>query len=212
MILNEVNLLERMLADKRHRIVITPILNMREQIQPTSVDLRLGTEFKIIRNVRFPYLNLLEEKEKAERNAYQYTDTVKITYDEKFALHPNEFALGSTLEYIRLPSDIAGRMEGKSTWGRVGLQIHSTAGYVDPGFAGSLTFELQNVGKVPIPLYPGLRVAQITFYSTEFDSTIPYGKKAYSLYGGNVGTVGSRYYELPEIEVLRRIQEEKKDQ
>jgi dCTP deaminase len=189
MILSEIEVAMRMVdPDPERRIVITPIIDARAQFQPASFDLRLGTHFKIIRNVMFEYLDALRDPEEVGR----------------FVLQPTEFALGCTLEYYKLPNDIAGRLEGRSSWGRVGLQIHSTAGFVDPGFEGVLTFELQNVGKVPIPLYPGIRVAQISFYYAG-ESAIPYKEKAYSKYSGKSGTVGSLYYKDVEFEVLRRI-------
>jgi dCTP deaminase len=193
MLLSELQILERLCHwDPDKRLVIAPLINVRDQIQPTSVDLRLGTEFKIIRNARFEYLNLLEGQEKAERNLIDYIEDVTIPFNGKFVLHPNEFALSCTLEYLKLPRDLAGRLEGKSTWGRVGLQVHSTAGFVDPGFTGSLTFELQNVGKVPIPLFPGMRVAQICFYET-VSSYIPYTESGKRNYSGRAGVMGSQY-------------------
>lgn len=166
--------------------------------------MRLGTEFKIIKNVKFEYLDILKEEEEARLEVIDYTEDVRIPYNGKFVLHPREFVLGCTLEYIKLPNNIAGRLEGKSTWGRVGLQVHSTAGFVDPGFEGALTFELQNVGKVPIPLYPGLRVAQISLYQSE-ESSIPYQKKAYSYYSRRYGLLGSSYYKLPEVDKIRKL-------
>jgi dCTP deaminase len=205
MILSEIEVAMRMVdPDPERRIVITPIIDARAQFQPASFDLRLGTHFKIIRNVMFEYLDALRDPEEVGRDVERYTEDVHIPPDGKFVLHPNEFALGCTLEYVKLPNDIAGRLEGRSSWGRVGLQIHSTAGFVDPGFEGVLTFELQNVGKVPIPLYPGIRVAQISFYYAG-ESAIPYKEKAYSKYSGKSGTVGSLYYKDVEFEVLRRI-------
>jgi dCTP deaminase len=203
-LLTEKQILSRLCRRDKGRIVVTPILDMREQIQPSSLDLRLGSEFAIVRSARLAWLDILQDTEAAEAEIVRYLETVHISPEEKFILHPHDFALGCTLEYIRLPFDIAGRLEGKSTWGRVGLQIHSTAGFVDPGFEGALTFELQNVGRVPIPLYPAMRVAQICFYEVE-ESSIPYPKKAHASYGGHPGLITSKYFKLPDIEILQRI-------
>jgi dCTP deaminase len=204
MLLSELEILERLSTDDvRKRLVITPMIDAAQQIQATSVDLRLGTEFKIIRNARFPFLDLLKSREDAESDLGDYIEELRIQSHDEFVLHPDEFALGCTLEYLRLPADLAGRLEGKSTWGRVGLQVHSTAGFVDPGFNGSLTFELQNVGKVPIPLYPGLRVAQICFYRCG-ETAIPYPDETYDRYAGRVGVVGSQYFRLPELQQIAK--------
>lgn len=206
-LLSEKEIIRRLLRNDRYRLVVTPILNLRSQIQPTSVDLRLGTEFELIKSALFDSLNVLEAPEKARARVAQYMEKVHVRPDQPFVLHPGEFALGSTLEYFKLPSDLAGRLDGKSTWGRVGLQIHSTAGFVDPGFEGALTFELQNVGRVPIPLYPGMRVAQICFFKCE-KSSIPYSEKRDALYGGNPGLLSTQFFKLPDQKLLRYIQED----
>jgi dCTP deaminase len=203
-LLNEKQILERLSPRHPARIVVTPVLDLEQQLQPSSLDLRLGTEFALIRSSELEFLNILAKEDAAKREMAKYIEMVHLPGHGEFALHPGEFALGCTLEFIVLPSDIAGRLEGKSTWGRVGLQIHSTAGFVDPGFHGALTFELQNVGRVPIPLYPGMRVAQICFFECE-RSSIPYGGKARSSYGGDPGLISSRYYAPIDAEILRRI-------
>jgi dCTP deaminase len=204
-LLNEKEIIDRLLRDDDRRLVVTPILSLRQQIQPTSIDLRLGTEFALIRSALFESLNVLES-EKAKAMVARYMEKVHVQPDEEFVLHPGEFALGSTLEYFMLPSDLAGRLDGKSTWGRVGLQIHSTAGFVDPGFEGALTFELQNVGRVPIPLFPGMRVAQICFFKCG-ESSIPYSKKGDGLYGGSPGLLSTQFFRLPDQKILKIIQD-----
>ena len=186
--------------------MVTPILSLRDQIQPTSIDLRLGTEFEIIKSALFKSLNVLESERDAKAMVARYMEKVHVGPEQEFVLHQGEFALGCTLEYFKLPSDLAGRLDGKSTWGRVGLQIHSTAGFVDPGFEGALTFELQNVGRVPIPLYPGMRVAQICFFKCE-KSSIPYSQKSDALYGGNPGLLSTQFFRLPDQKLLHIIQE-----
>lgn len=194
-----------MLAENpKDRIIITPLINAREQFGPTSIDLRLGTEFKVIKNTRYTHMDPLKPPEQIKREIAIYTEEIQVRALKCFVLHPGEFALGSTLEFIRLPNDIAARLEGRSTWARVGLQVHSTAGFVDPGFSGSLTYELQNMGKVPLSLYAGMRVAQISFYSSE-ESLIPYDKKQFSKYGGKMGTVGSMYGDDQEFKIFRKL-------
>ncbi len=205
MILNEKQILRRLISPRREdRLALTPIIDPKEDFQSSSFDLRLGTEFVLVRNARFTHLNILKKPAEAEREAIEYVDRIHVSPSERFVLHPGEFALSSTLQYIRLPRDLVGRIEGKSTWGRVGLQVHSTAGFVDPGFEGSLTFELQNVGKAPIPLYPGIRVAQICFYTCK-PSSVPYSQKSTSLYGNRAGLLTSRYFNMPDVKILRRI-------
>jgi dCTP deaminase len=209
-LLTEKQILSRLIRRDKSRIVVTPILDIRNQIQPSSLDLRLGTEFAVVRSPRIRCLDILQGDEKAaEADIVRYLERFHISPEEEFVLHPHDFALGCTLEYIRLPFDIAARLEGKSTWGRLGLQIHSTAGFVDPGFEGALTFELQNVGRVPIPLYPAMRVAQICFYEVE-ESSISYMKKALTSYGGDPGLVTSKYFRLPDLDNLKRIRDKSK--
>jgi len=196
-----------MLAENpKDRIILTPLIDAKEQFGPTSIDLRLGTRFKVVKNTRYTHMDPLNEVGQINREVAIYTEDIQIRALKCFVLHPGEFALGSTLEFIRLPNDIAARLDGRSTWGRVGLQIHSTAGFVDPGFSGSLTFELQNMGKVPLSLYAGMRVAQISFYLSE-ESRIPYDKKRFSKYGGKMGTVGGKYSEDPEFEMFRKLKD-----
>ncbi len=203
MLLNEMAIFERLInKNPKKQLVITPIIDAEEQFQGSSFDLRLGGEFRVLKISKFEFLDILKEPEEAIAEIKKYTDHYRIPYNGKFILHPGSFALGCTLEYIKMPADLAGRLEGKSTWGRVGLEIHSTAGFVDPGFEGCLTFELQNVGKLPIPLYPGVRVAQICFYETE-ETYIPYTQKSTSSYGGRPGLIDSKYYKMKELKVLR---------
>jgi dCTP deaminase len=218
-ILNELELLERLCSlNNDERLVITPIIDATAQFQPSSFEVRLGTEFMTWRLSRIEFLDLLQVwqdrdddsdqsvKREAQLELAQHIEKHVIPYNGRFVLHPHEFALGCTLEFVGLPNDLAGRLEGKSSWGRLGLQIHATAGFVDPGFQGCLTFELQNVGKVPIPLFPGLRVAQLSFYRVNA-SKLPYGQKQSSNYGG-LGLQESRYYvmdELRKIAALHRI-------
>lgn len=205
MLLNERQIFERLIhSDSGKRLVITPIIDAKEQFQPSSFDLRLGVEFSTLKISKFAFLDILKDPEEAISNIKNYVEHTSIDHNDKFILHPGSFVLGCTLEYIKMPFDLAGRLEGKSTWGRVGLEVHSTAGFVDPGFEGCLTFELQNVGKVPIPLYPGVRVAQLCLQKTE-KTLIPYKKKSTSSYSGRVGLIDSKYYKLRELSILREM-------
>jgi dCTP deaminase len=174
-------------VDKK-RIFISPILSS-SQVQPSSFDVRLGAEFLIVKTGKITHLEPIKDSIEVRNEVEKYTDKYKIlNKHERFILHPNEFILACTLEYIRLPADIAARIEGRSSWGRLGILVHSTAGYIDPGFCGNITFELKNVGKVPIPLYPGIRMAQLSFFRVN-NETLYRGK-----YNESFGVVPSKYF------------------
>jgi len=159
-----------------------------DAIQPASVDLRLGHQFRVFRNSRVPYIDVKQEYP-------DLTELVTATDEQPFILHPGEFALAVTLERVRLPDFIVGRLEGKSSLGRLGLLVHSTAGYVDPGWNGALTLELSNVANLPIALYPGMKVSQISFLRLTEPAEHPYGsREAGSKYQGQEGPTPSRYY------------------
>lgn len=145
-------------------------------IQPASVDLRLGPHFLVFRNARRPYIDVRQDQA-------DLTELVTASDTEPFILHPGEFVLGATLERVRLPDDLVARLEGKSSLGRLGLVIHSTAGYVDPGFEGTLTLELSNINTLPITLYPAMRIGQISFLRMSSPVRHPYGS----------GPIGSKY-------------------
>jgi dCTP deaminase len=199
-ILNDKEIIESLL---KNEIIITPMINPSKQIGSSSVDLRLGTQFKIIKITKHAFFDPSKSIDKIRREVLNYTENIHIGPMEHFILHPKEFALGSTLEYIKLPKNLAGRLEGRSTWGRVGLQIHSTAGFVDPGFEGTLAFELYNAGKTPLPLYAGIRVAQISFYRCDA-SIVPYDKKIKAKYGKSTEIVDALFYEDPEYQIIQK--------
>lgn len=210
MILNELQIIERLSRDDETRISIKPLIDLRRQLGPSSIDVRLGTEFKVIRRQQYTHLDPLKKKQDIELDVKKYTEEVLVRFHPThggFVLHPGEFALGSTLEYICLPNDLAGRLEGRSSWSRVGLQVHVTGGFIDPGFHGTITFELCNLGTVPITLFVGLRVAQLAFYEI-LESIKPYPEKMYSKYFGQAGTGASRFYEDYEFAILRKLAEE----
>src|SRR5215217_4528037 len=137
-------------------------------LQPSSVDLHLDADFRVFRNNRYPYIDVRTPQP-------DLTELVSVAEDEPFVLHPNEFVLGQTLEWVELPDDLVSRLEGKSSLGRLGLLIHSTAGYVDPGWKGNLTLELSNVANLPIALYFGMKIGQISFLKMSSPVERPYG-------------------------------------
>lgn len=169
------------------RIVIDPIGT--NAVQPSSVDLRIDRWFRVFRNHT---LGLIDVKQPME----DLTELVEIPEDGVFILHPGEFVLGTTLERVTLPVDLVARLEGKSSLGRLGLLIHSTAGFVDAGWDGQLTLELSNVANLPITLYPGMKIGQISFIRMTTPADNPYGSSAVgSKYQGQQGPRPSRYWE-----------------
>jgi dCTP deaminase len=156
-------------------------------VQPASVDLRLGDTFRVFNNHRVTSIDLHEMPE-------NLTDEVRIQGDDSFVIHPGEFCLGRTLEWVELPDDIVARIEGKSSLGRLGLIVHATAGFCDPGWKGTLTLELNNLTRVPIKLYPGLLIAQLSFMTLDAPALRPYGSEQLgSHYQGQREATESRY-------------------
>jgi dCTP deaminase len=171
---------------KAGRIVIDPYLP--DAVQPSSVDLHLGNRFRVFRNNRTAVIDPRVEQP-------ELTELVEITGDEPFVLHPGEFVLGATFERVALPDDLVARLEGRSSLGRLGLMIHSTAGYVDPGWEGTLTLELSNVANLPIKLYDGMKIGQISFQRLSSAAEVPYGdKRIGSRYRGQTDPTASRYH------------------
>ncbi|CAN5666993.1 dCTP deaminase [soil metagenome] len=174
-------------AIEQRRIGIEPF--DASDVQPSSVDLHVDRFFRTFHNARHPYIDV-------KRPMEGLTELVEMDGDEAFILHPGEFVLGSTCEYVRLPTDLVARLEGKSSLGRLGLLIHSTAGYVDPGFEGHLTLELSNVANLPITIYPGMKIGQISFFTLSSPAENPYGSSLLSSkYQGQRGPTPSRYSE-----------------
>jgi dCTP deaminase len=153
-------------------------------VQPSSVDVRVSGQFRVFRNNRQPYIDV-------RRPSEDLTDLVEIAGDAPFILHPGEFVLGSTLERVRIPDDLVARLEGRSSLGRLGLLIHSTAGYIDPGWDGHITLELSNVATLPITIYLGMRIGQISFLTLSTPAEQPYRGK----YLGQEGPTPSRLYQ-----------------
>ncbi len=160
-----------------------------ELVQPSSVDVRVDRFFRVFRNSRYPYIDVKEPME-------DLTELVEVAdEDEPFILHPGEFVLGSTLERITLPDDLVARLEGKSSLGRLGLLIHSTAGFVDAGFSGNLTLELSNVANLPITIYHGMPIGQISFMRMDSPVENPYGSgETGSKYQGQAEPTPSRFH------------------
>jgi dCTP deaminase len=178
------------------RIVIDPYVP--EAVQPSSVDLHLDRRFRVFKNSRYPYIDVREEQA-------ELTELVEIVGDEPFILHPGEFVLGSTLERVELPNDLVARLEGKSSLGRLGLLIHSTAGYVDPGWEGNLTLELSNVANLPITLYDGMKIGQISFQRLSSPVEMGYGDaRIGSKYRGQRDPTASLYHRDFERGRIRR--------
>ena len=163
-------------------------------VQPSSVDLHVDRRFRTFHNARYPYIDV-------KREMPDLTELVEVEDKVPFILHPGEFVLGSTQERVRLPDDLVARLEGKSSLGRLGLLIHSTAGYVDPGWDGYLTLELSNVANLPITIYPGMKIGQISFFRLTSAADLPYGSAARgSKYQGQRGPTASRFFEEFAVE------------
>jgi dCTP deaminase len=158
-------------------------------VQPSSVDVRLDRFFRVFENHRYPHIDPAEEQP-------DLTRLVEPDGEEPFILHPGEFVLGSTYELVTLPDDVAARLEGKSSLGRLGLLIHSTAGFIDPGFDGHVTLELSNVANLPITIYPEMKIGQLSFVQMSEPAEAPYGSGGLgSKYQGQRGPTPSRYWQ-----------------
>jgi dCTP deaminase len=184
MILSDADIREQIAAG---RIVIDPF--DETCVQPSSVDLHVASRFRVFANSRYPYIDVRVAMP-------DLTELVEVTGEDPFILHPGEFVLGATLERVGVPDDLVARLEGKSSLGRLGLLIHSTAGYVDPGWDGDLTLELSNVANLPITIYPGMRIGQISFFQLSSPARTPYGSsQTRSKYQGQRGPAPSRFFE-----------------
>jgi dCTP deaminase len=169
------------------RVILDPF--DPQMVQPSSVDVRIDKYFRIFENHRYPHIDPAVEQPDLTRQ-------VEPDPDEPFILHPGEFVLASTYEIITLPDDVAGRLEGKSSLGRLGLLTHSTAGWIDPGFSGHVTLELSNVATLPIKLWPGMKIGQLCLFRTSSPSEHPYGSAVYgSRYQGQRGPTPSRSWQ-----------------
>lgn len=160
----------------------------QEMIQPSSIDVRIDRYFRLFDNHKYAEIDPAKEQP-------ELTRLIEVDPAEGFVLHPGEFVLGSTFEQVTLPNDIAARLEGKSSLGRLGLLTHSTAGFIDPGFSGHVTLELSNMATLPIRLWPGMKIGQLCFFQLSSEAEAPYGSGAnHSRYHGQRGPTASRSY------------------
>ncbi|MBC3194621.1 dCTP deaminase [Pseudonocardia sp. C8] len=170
-----------------------------EMLQPSSVDVRLDRYFRVFQNSRYTHIDPAQQQD-------ELTTPVETPDGESFVLHPGEFVLGSTFERVGLPDDLAGRLEGKSSLGRLGLLTHSTAGFIDPGFTGHITLELSNVANLPITLWPGMKIGQLCLFRLSSPAERPYGSEGVgSRYQGQRGPTPSRAFRSFHRTDTRRI-------
>jgi dCTP deaminase len=191
MILSDRDILERL---KRGDIVITPAPDLDTQLQPASLDMRLGYDFQTFNYTRQA---LIDPADPATFE--QLTTLTQLEDGERFIVHPGEFVLATTLERIEIPSNLLARLEGRSSIGRIGIVIHSTAGYVDPGFKGKITLEISNLGKIAVALYPGMRICQVAFEEMSSPVSSGYGEKRGAKYQGQDAATASRLFEDNEF-------------
>ncbi len=166
-------------ALQKKQIIIKPKPDLEEQLGSCSLDLRLGYHFRIFKHRRLPFIDPFDSD-----TTHGMTDEIKISKKEPYVIQPGEFVLASILEWVELPDDIAARIDGRSSLGRLGLVIHSTAGHIDAGFKGSITMELTNIGTMPIMLYPKMRICQLVFEPLSSPAERPYTLKPGAKYHG----------------------------
>lgn len=176
-------------------LVIEPLADPELQIQPASVDVRLGGEFLEFRRTNIPSIHPGSETEIED-----YVDETVIEADEEFILHPGDFVLGTTKERVEIPDDLVGQVEGRSSLGRLAVVVHATAGFLDPGFCGSITLELSNLGTAPVALSPGMRISQLVFTELTSPAETPYGAERGSKYQGQGGPAASKIGEDVEFD------------
>ncbi len=174
-------------------LVVDPIDDWDNQIQPASIDLRLGSTFI---TYRAPAVSCIDPR---DQEAFErITDLMRVG-DEGFVLQSGDFALGSTFERVRIPKHLVGRVEGRSSIGRLGVVVHATAGFIDPGFEGQITLELSNLGRCAVKVYPGMRISQLVLHTMTSPSERPYGHRSrLSKYQGQLGPVASRISQDPK--------------
>lgn len=173
-------------AIEEKKLIVKPFID--KNIQPASIDLLMGNHFLIFKNTKKPFLDVKRD------DPQEFMEEVVIENGEPIIIHPREFVLGTTKEWFEIPGDLVARLEGKSSLGRLGIVVHATAGYVDPGFKGELTLEITNMANIPIALYAGMKIAQISFFKMTDKPKVLYGaKNAGSHYQGQRGATASRY-------------------
>ena len=182
MILSDVDIKKEI---KSKRLVISP-LDLKA-IQQASLDLKMAAEFRVFKNSIKPYLDVKEP-------ADEFMELIKIKKGDPIIIHPGEFLLGTTVEKVKIPNDLVAQLNGRSSLGRLGIIVHATAGFIDPGFEGRITLEITNIANLPIALYPGMRIGQLAFIKLSSPSQNPYSPKRGSKYSGQVGPTTSRIW------------------
>jgi dCTP deaminase len=193
MILSDTDLLERL---GEGDLVVDPIDDLDTQVQPASIDMRLGSEFLEFQRTNIPCIhpNRADEVDEYVRETY-------VEEGEEFILHPGDFVLGTTKERVEIPPDLVATVEGRSSFGRLAVVVHATAGFIDPGFNGQITLELSNLGAAPVALSPGMRVSQLVFTELKSPSTRPYGSERGSKYQDQAGPRASKIQDDPEFDL-----------
>ena len=171
---------------RQGRLVVKPITD-DVQIQPAGIDLRLGKEFRIFKQTSLPYID-------TRKKADNYTDPVEIEDGKPFIVHPGEFVLGTVMEYIKLPDDLMGSVDGRSSLGRLGIAIHATSASINPGWEGQFVLEISNVGRAPVAIYPGMRIAKLTLHRLSSPAERPYGSNHRHKYHKQEGVSHSRIH------------------
>jgi dCTP deaminase len=200
-VLSDEEIINRMRSkDPTRRLVITPMIDVSQQIKHSTIDLRLGNEFIISRRMKYSMLDPIHPEEVATSKMGEYQEKVYIGLSKSVILHPQQMALGSSLEYVQLPEDLIGYISGRSSWGRLGLVI-ATANVIHPNYKGVITLELVNSGDTPLPLYPGIRIAQLILHT----ATVSKHKEKLSRYTASTGPGFTRLFEDEEWSILRKI-------
>jgi dCTP deaminase len=184
MILSDADILERL---DDGDLVIEPLSDPELQVQPASVDLRLGREF-----LEFQRTNISSIHPNSEEEVSEYVDETVVEEGDEFILHPGDFVLGTTVERVEIPPDLIAHVEGRSSLGRLAIVVHATAGLADPGYKGQITLELSNLGTAPVALSPGMRISQLTFTELKTPAERPYGADRGSKYQGQSGPQASK--------------------
>lgn len=177
--------IKKALSEKH--IIIKPLPNYEEALSACAIDLRLNNEFEVFEHTQIPYFDI-----KHMENVMQATEKIIVKEGKPFILQPGKFALASTMEWIELPDDIAGRLEGRSSIGRLGIIVHSTAALVHPGMKGRIVLELSNLAQIPVALYPGMRICALSFEELTSPAEIPYSRQKTAKYFNQQGVTGSK--------------------
>jgi len=213
-LLCDVDIVKRMVCEpENERIIVTPLISLKDQLGPDSLDLRLGTEFILKERSEHIATDPIEALKDPSDIESHYRVIRKVDPLDPFVLHTAEFVLATTLEYIKLPHGIFSLLQGRSTWSRQGLVVHSTASFIHAGSEGIITFELRNIGDVPILLYPGIRIAQISFIELSSFPSCSYIEKDEMKYGGNLKANIGLYWQDYEIELIfKELEKRRKEQ